>query len=329
MSKIAIAGDADGSLQGLIHFFDILSNQKCKEIFYQHARLLVYIEDTELRHLLLTGIFRELDVSSEEIVKDRVKRSQPLRNLAISETLHNGENALVISGHFKGSQVVAKCYKVSREQLTAKNPAEVSENSRYANELSILSYLRKKKLHSNIVHLIASDEELPCLVLKHVSQRSLLKLLRLRRTKFLASKLTEQLHMIIQISDALVFLEKEEIIHLGIRAENVLVDENLHVNLTGFQSSCKREAAAHKKTIENKHVKWMDPEGLSTQPVSHATDVWSLGVFMYEMFTYGCVPYNNPKDNANHGDFERKPMTASQAKGFVSDMMNIFLLFSA
>ena len=113
-------------------------------------------------------------------------------------------------------------------------------------------------------------------------------------------------------------MEEEQVIYLGILAENVLLDEIFHVFLTGFQSSCKREAAANKMTIQDQRVKWMDPEVLNGQPASHATVLWSLGVVVYEMFTYGCVPYNNPTNNLNQGDFERKPTTASQTRGFVS-----------
>ena len=181
----------------------------------------------------------------------------------------------------------------------------------------MLSHLRTKS-HPNIVKLITCDEELPCIVLNYVSKGCLLQFLRRCRSGFRVPKVTDLLHIIVQIADALAFLEKEKVIHLGIMAENVLLDENFHVILTGFQCSCKREAAANKMTIEDQRVKWMDPEVLYGQPASHATDAWSLGVMMYEIFTYGCVPYNNPMNNLDQGDFERMPMTASQTKGFVS-----------
>ena len=317
MSEIAIAGSAAEGLPGLVDFFQILKNQKCKKIFIQNAQSLTYIENVELRNLLLTGIFSEVDVSqSEEIMKEVVENSQSFQNMAIIKTLYNGKNTWNMLGHFENSQVVAKIYKLKSEELTSKR-FQVTKNARFANELFMLSNLRRKP-HPNIVKLITCDEELLCLVLNYVSKGCLLQSLRRCRNEGRAPKVTDLLNMIVQITEALVFLEEEQIIHLGIMAENVLLSENFHVFLTGFQSSCKRKGAANKMTIEDEHVKWMDQEILHGQPASHATDVWSLGVMVYEMFTYGCVPYNNPTNNFDQGDFERKPMTASQTRGFVS-----------
>ena len=320
MSEIAIAGSE--RLPGVVDFFQILKNQKCKNIFIQNAQSLTYIENVEIRNLLLSGIFSEVHVShSEEIVKEVVENSQSFQNMSIIKTLYNGKNTWNMLGHFKNSQVVAKVYKLEREQLTSKR-FQATKNARFANELFMLSKLRRKS-HPNIVKLITCDEELLCLVLNYVSKGCLLQSLRRCRNEGRAPKVTDLLNMIVQITEALVFLEKEQVIHLGIMAENVLLDENFHVFLTGFQSSCKRETAANKMTIEDQHVKWMDPEVLYGQPASHATDVWSLGVMVYEMFTYGCVPYNNPTNNLDQGDFERKPMTASQTRGFVSTVLLI------
>ena len=284
----------------------------------------MYIENANLRHLLLTGIFSELDVSSVEIIKERVENSQTLQiNMASSKTLYNGKNTLILKGHFENSEVVAlKFYKFQREQLASKTSFQATKNAQFANELFVLDRLRSKS-NPNILKLINYDKKLACLVLNYVSKGCLLQVLRRCRITLDSPEVTDLLNMIVQIADTLVFLEKEKVIHLGIMAENVLLDENFHVFLTGFQSSCKRETAANKMTIEDQHVKWMDPEVLYGQPASHATDVWSLGVMVYEMFTYGCVPYNNPTNNLDQGDFERKPMTASQTRGFVSTVLLI------
>ena len=314
---MAIVGNADEGLAGLVDFFrKIVKNKKCEKIFNQHVQSLAYIENGTLRHILLTGILSGVDVSSEEIVKERVNDSQSLQDMLIAKTIHHGKNTWIMSGHFENSQVVAKISKIRSEQLASRISFQDAKHAPFANELSMLSHLRTKS-HPNIVKLITCDEELPCIVLNYVSKGCLLQFLRRCRSGFRVPKVTDLLHMIVQIAHALAFLKKEQVIHLGIMAENVLLDENFHVFLTGFQSSCKREVAANLRGIV-KHVKWMDPEGLYGQPVSHSTDVWSLGVMMYEIFTYGCVPYNNPMNNLDEGDFERMPMTASQTKGFVS-----------
>ena len=139
----------------------------------------MYIENANLRHLLLTGIFSELDVSSVEIIKERVENSQTLQiNMASSKTLYNGKNTLIMKGHFENSEVVAlKFYKFQREQLASKTSFEATKNAQFANELFMLDRLRSKS-NPNILKLINNDKKLSCLVLNYVSKGCLLEVLR-------------------------------------------------------------------------------------------------------------------------------------------------------
>ena len=44
-------------------------------------------------------------------------------------------------------------------------------------------------------------------------------------------------------------------------------------------------------------LRWKAPEVLSEFRFSTASDVWALGVLMYEVLTYGCLPYRHISDN--------------------------------
>ena len=44
-------------------------------------------------------------------------------------------------------------------------------------------------------------------------------------------------------------------------------------------------------------LRWKAPEVLSECRFSTASDVWALGVLMYEVLTYGCLPYRLISDN--------------------------------
>ena len=44
-------------------------------------------------------------------------------------------------------------------------------------------------------------------------------------------------------------------------------------------------------------LRWKAPEVLSECRFSTASDVWALGVLMYEVLTYGCLPYGLTSDS--------------------------------
>lgn len=48
-------------------------------------------------------------------------------------------------------------------------------------------------------------------------------------------------------------------------------------------------------------LRWQAPECLTELRYSTASDVWAFGVLMYEVLTYGCVPYRHfSKDDVPH-----------------------------
>ena len=44
-------------------------------------------------------------------------------------------------------------------------------------------------------------------------------------------------------------------------------------------------------------VRWKAPESLKDKRWSTASDVWAFGVLIYEVLTYGCIPYRHILDD--------------------------------
>ena len=49
-------------------------------------------------------------------------------------------------------------------------------------------------------------------------------------------------------------------------------------------------------SFEELPIRWKAPECLKYGYFSVASDVWAFGVLMYEVLTYGCIPYRNVPD---------------------------------
>ena len=309
------------AVSGLSKFIDVLLENNlhdCIEIFNQHARNLVFVENVNIRSKLLDGMFEKVDTTSEEMCKERIKHCKNLRLNAIQETVHNGSYAWIFSADYDGREVIAKCYKETRAELVAKHADPHLKHFNY--ECKSLSNLR----HSNVIQLIACDDHSRCILLEPASNESLLTWLRSRRVSTSIPELTELLKIAEKVADALDFLENKGIIHLAMQARNMLRHDNYTVKLTGFQF-CRTMEQINKtgvrKAVEESHFKWMDPQALLFESVSPKTVLWSFGIFLYELLTLGCVPFNHPESNPDHGDFKRGPLTSVEARIFVSILL--------
>ena len=84
---------------------------------------------------------------------------------------------------------------------------------------------------------------------------------------------------------------KQGIIHRDLRPGNVLVTDQGMVKVADFGTSRFLEIAAHGTTVIGSPP-YMAPEQFQGKAV-FASDIYSLGVTMYQMFT-GVLPYNTP-----------------------------------
>jgi hypothetical protein len=114
-----------------------------------------------------------------------------------------------------------------------------------------------------------------------------------------AADRTEFFRVAYQLADAVKLLHAKNVLHLNIAGDSVLVAANGQVKLAGLNAATflpRREgqgSAFSQKGSDPNAVSYMAPEQITNQPVTVQTDVFSLGVVMYEVAT-GRRPYLAP-----------------------------------
>ncbi|PIK35173.1 Muscle, skeletal receptor tyrosine protein kinase, partial [Apostichopus japonicus] len=77
----------------------------------------------------------------------------------------------------------------------------------------------------------------------------------------------------------------------GLRSKKVLLDAAGRCKLYDFVSMDNAKEWTKLFWNENVPFKWMPPEFLFLETISSAGDVWSFGVLLWEIFSYGSEPY--------------------------------------
>jgi serine/threonine protein kinase/Tfp pilus assembly protein PilF len=111
-------------------------------------------------------------------------------------------------------------------------------------------------------------------------------------------KIEKCVDIAIQIAQGLAKAHARNIIHRDIKSANIMIDYEGVVKIVDFGlAKLKGQAQLTKEGITLGTIAYMSPEQTQGASVDERTDIWSLGILLYEMVT-GQLPFKGDYDQA-------------------------------
>ena len=149
----------------------------------------------------------------------------------------------------------------------------------------------KKLRHPKLVQLYAvCTQEDPLLIITELMSKG--SLLDYLQGDGRVLKLPQLIDMSAQVASGMAYLELHNYIHRDLAARNILVGENNICKVADFGLArliADDEYNAHEGA--KFPIKWTAPEAALYNRFSIKSDVWSFGILLTELVSYGRIPY--------------------------------------
>jgi serine/threonine protein kinase len=188
-----------------------------------------------------------------------------------------------------GNVYKAKCHVLNRFVAIKILKTELNNDEDFVARFKREATSIAKLLHPNIVnvHDVGTEENINFIVMEYIEGKTLKQVIKAKGR--ISSK--ETLEIAYQIAKALECAHKNKIVHRDIKPDNIMIMEDNMVKVMDFGIA----KVADSSTVTNASimgtVRYLSPEQAKGNFVDGRTDIYSLGVVMYEMVT-GKVPYN-------------------------------------
>ncbi|XP_046393104.1 tyrosine kinase receptor Cad96Ca [Ischnura elegans] len=183
----------------------------------------------------------------------------------------------------------------------------LKENSGEKERQDLLQELHVMKMldpHPNVVRLIGccTDKDPIFVIMEYMSGGKLQSYLRSTRAERSYGNLhgkSENLSsrdltsFVYQVARGMQYLSSRGIIHRDLAARNVLISANRICKVAdfGFARDIAANHVYERKSEGRLPIRWMAPESLYDNIFTTKSDVWSFGVFAWEVVTLGSTPY--------------------------------------
>ena len=159
--------------------------------------------------------------------------------------------------------------------------------SEFLEEAQLMKKLRHPKLLQ--LYAVCTKEEPIYIITEWMKHGSLLEYLRGDGRSL---KLPQLIDMGAQVASGMAYLEEKNYIHRDLAARSILVGDNLICKVADLGMAPIFEEDTYEAHTGAKFpIKWTAPEAAMYSRFTIKSDVWSFGILLYELITYGRFPY--------------------------------------
>jgi serine/threonine protein kinase len=247
----------------------------------------------------------QLPTGVSEVCAEKPSRPVPGRRIGryvIQRILGCGSFAEVYLARDEelGRQVAIKSPR--RDRLTPETADKFWQEARTVAHL-------KQSLIVPVYDIGHEDDGLPFAVMEYIDGKSLQELLRTQRPS--ASRAAE---LVAQMAEAVHYAHRQGFVHRDLKPSNILLDASGNPHVADFGLALHESAQRERAGEYAGTVAYMAPEQIRREShrLDGRTDVWALGVMLYEMLT-GRRPFDG-KDLAQVEDeiLNREPKPPRQ-----------------
>ena len=243
------------------------------------------------------------------------------------QRVHTAQHSSLIGGRYQivsriGQGGMGKVYKVTHAHLSRTFALKIISNQVAETDEARELFYREARFASAMSHPsitavvdFGEDEKVGMfMVMEFVDGEPLNKIL-FREKRLSVRKATE---IVLQVSEALHYIHKQNVVHCDIKTENILISDEDHegkrskmiAKLLDF-GLARSLTASRASTSLSGTPHYVAPERIRGQPASPASDVYGVGILLYELIC-GAVPWDGPVQKILAGHLDEIPKPPSQ-----------------